>query len=93
MAPDRRLPRVFYDPRALEMDSHKKACLHAKCIVVDRKEVFVSSANFTEAAQERYLEVGLLIHSPIRYRFRLPPETWHVQRGGPASPPVCKPRS
>jgi phosphatidylserine/phosphatidylglycerophosphate/cardiolipin synthase-like enzyme len=38
--------------------------MHAKCIVIDRKTVFVSSANFTEAAQERNLEVGLLIRSP-----------------------------
>jgi phosphatidylserine/phosphatidylglycerophosphate/cardiolipin synthase-like enzyme len=61
---DRRLPEVFFDPRALETDSLKRACLHAKCVVVDRKDLFVSSANFTEAAQERNLEVGLLIHSP-----------------------------
>ena len=33
--------------------------------MVDRKDLFVSSANFTEAAQERNVEVGLLIHSPI----------------------------
>jgi phosphatidylserine/phosphatidylglycerophosphate/cardiolipin synthase-like enzyme len=59
----RRLPKVFFDPRALEADTQKKACLHAKCIVVDRKDLFVSSANFTEAAQERNVEVGLLIQS------------------------------
>ena len=58
-------PEVSFDPRALEADSQKKACLHAKCIVVDRKDLFVSSANFTEAAQERNVEVGLLIHSTI----------------------------
>jgi phosphatidylserine/phosphatidylglycerophosphate/cardiolipin synthase-like enzyme len=62
---DRRLPDVFFDPRALETDTQKKACLHAKCIVVDRKDLFVSSANFTEAAQQRNLEVGLLIHSSV----------------------------
>jgi phosphatidylserine/phosphatidylglycerophosphate/cardiolipin synthase-like enzyme len=61
----RKLPEVFFDPRALAADLQKKACLHAKCIVVDRKDLFVSSANFTEAAQERNVEVGLLIHSPI----------------------------
>jgi phosphatidylserine/phosphatidylglycerophosphate/cardiolipin synthase-like enzyme len=37
--------------------------LHAKCIVVDGKHVFISSANFTEAAQERNIEVGLLVQS------------------------------
>lgn len=62
---ERRHPEIYFDPRALELNSQKKACLHAKCIVVDRKDVFVSSANFTEAAQERNLEVGLLIHSPV----------------------------
>lgn len=61
----RKLPKVFFDPRALEADTQKKACLHAKCIVVDRKDLFVSSANFTEAAQERNVEVGLLIHSAV----------------------------
>lgn len=55
---------MFYDPRSLELAAEKRACLHAKCVVVDRRAVFVSSANFTEAAQERNIEVGLLIRSP-----------------------------
>jgi phosphatidylserine/phosphatidylglycerophosphate/cardiolipin synthase-like enzyme len=58
-----RLPEVYYDPRSLISDAAQRACLHAKCIVTDWSQVFVSSANFTEAAQERNLEVGLLIHS------------------------------
>ncbi|HEX7379725.1 MAG TPA: hypothetical protein VF278_21555 [Pirellulales bacterium] len=29
------LPEVFYDPRALEPAAEKRACLHAKCVVVD----------------------------------------------------------
>ena len=41
----------------------KPGSLHAKCIVVDGKQLFVSSANFTQAAQERNIEVGLLIQS------------------------------
>jgi phosphatidylserine/phosphatidylglycerophosphate/cardiolipin synthase-like enzyme len=32
--------------------------------VVDRRVAFVSSANFTEAAQVRNIEVGTLIRSP-----------------------------
>jgi hypothetical protein len=59
------MPRIFYDPRALLPDRNKRAALHAKCIVVDGADVFVSSANFTEAAQDRNIEVGLLLHSPI----------------------------
>jgi phosphatidylserine/phosphatidylglycerophosphate/cardiolipin synthase-like enzyme len=61
--PDRPLPHVFYDPRSLDLTADKRACLHAKCIVVDGESVFISSANFTEAAQERNIEVGLLVDS------------------------------
>jgi len=61
--PGETLPEVFYDPRSLETDQKKKASLHAKCVVVDEEQAFISSANFTEAAQERNIEVGLLIRS------------------------------
>jgi phosphatidylserine/phosphatidylglycerophosphate/cardiolipin synthase-like enzyme len=61
----KRLPEIFYDPRSLEFDRSKAAALHAKCVVVDRTELFVSSANFTEAAQHKNIEVGLLLRSPI----------------------------
>lgn len=61
--PGLRFPDIYYDPRALEKDRNKKACLHAKCIVIDRAVAFVSSANFTEAAQNRNIEVGALIRS------------------------------
>jgi phosphatidylserine/phosphatidylglycerophosphate/cardiolipin synthase-like enzyme len=60
---DRPLPEVYYDPRSLDMSGHEKSVMHAKCIVVDRRDVFISSANFTEAAQNRNLEVGLLVRS------------------------------
>ena len=59
-----RLPEVYFDPRSLEDNAKKKAVLHAKCVVVDQQQAFVSSANFTEAAQERNIEVGLLVRSP-----------------------------
>lgn len=57
-----RLPELFYDPRSLSADPGPKACLHAKCIVVDDSRAFVSSANFTEAAQERNIETGVLVN-------------------------------
>ena len=60
----RPLPKVFYDPRSLDLEADKRACLHAKCVVVDGEAVFISSANFTEAAQERNIEMGLLVRSP-----------------------------
>jgi phosphatidylserine/phosphatidylglycerophosphate/cardiolipin synthase-like enzyme len=45
------------------MTQEKRACLHARYIVVDGVKVFISSANFTEAAQLRNIEVGVLIES------------------------------
>jgi phosphatidylserine/phosphatidylglycerophosphate/cardiolipin synthase-like enzyme len=61
--PCARLPEVFYDPRSLSLDAAKRSSMHAKCVVIDRQLAFVSSANFTEAAQERNIEVGVLIRS------------------------------
>lgn len=58
--PGVRMPEVFYDPRALAPGRGPRASLHAKCIVVDDERVLVTSANFTEAAQERNIEVGVL---------------------------------
>lgn len=58
-----RLPEIYYDPRGVIADRSKAAALHAKCVVVDGEDVFVSSANFTEAAQQRNIEVGLLLSS------------------------------
>ena len=59
--PGARLPEVFYDPRALERTPGPRACLHAKCVVVDGAWAFVTSANLTEAAQERNIEAGILV--------------------------------
>lgn len=53
-------PRVFYDPRALEPD-RPGGVLHAKAVVADDEAVFVTSANLTEAALERNIELGLLV--------------------------------
>ncbi|HEY7326589.1 MAG TPA: DISARM system phospholipase D-like protein DrmC [Gemmataceae bacterium] len=60
---DRPLPEVYYDPRSLDVSTHERSAMHAKCIVVDKHNLFVSSANFTEAAQNRNLEVGILLRS------------------------------
>lgn len=48
---------MYYDPRALELDG----VLHAKAIAADDEVVFVTSANLTEAAFDRNIEVGLLV--------------------------------
>jgi phosphatidylserine/phosphatidylglycerophosphate/cardiolipin synthase-like enzyme len=59
--PGERLPTVYFDPRSVAEPGKKRAVLHAKCVVVDDAQVFVTSANFTEAAQERNIEAGVLL--------------------------------
>ena len=63
-----RLPEVFHDPRSLLMETDSKACLHAKCVVVDEERLLVTSANFTEAAHERNIEAGVLLIDPVAAR-------------------------
>ena len=57
-----RLPEIYYDPRSIG-NGIVRSSLHAKIIVIDRHKVFLSSANFTEAAQERNIEAGLMLDS------------------------------
>jgi phosphatidylserine/phosphatidylglycerophosphate/cardiolipin synthase-like enzyme len=64
--PGSRLPEVFYDPRSLAMESGVRASLHAKCVVIDGHAALLGSANLTEAAQQRNIEVGLLVRAPRR---------------------------
>lgn len=59
--PGDKLPDLYYDPRALAEDAQQRASLHAKCVVVDRRVALVTSANFTEAAQRKNIEAGVLI--------------------------------
>ncbi|MBD2073042.1 phospholipase [Phormidium sp. FACHB-592] len=66
--PGQRLPEVFHDPRALELSTHSNACLHAKCVVVDEERVFITSANFTEAAHQRNIEAGVLLSNRVTAR-------------------------
>ncbi len=61
--PGHRRPNCYYDPRSLVPDQAKRTSLHAKCVVVDKQDAFVSSANFTEAGQTRNIEVGVLVRS------------------------------
>ena len=57
--PGERRPDVFYDPRSVADDA-PGAVLHAKAIVADDRAAFVTSANLTEAAFDRNIEVGVL---------------------------------
>lgn len=63
--PGERAPEVFYDPRTLQpRGDHGRISLHAKCVIVDEALAFVTSANFTEAAQLRNIEAGVIVKSP-----------------------------
>ena len=55
-------PAVFYDPRSV--DPKVQGVLHAKAVVADEESVFITSANFTSAALDHNIEMGLL----VRYR-------------------------
>lgn len=52
-------PEVFFDARGEQYSS-----VHAKCVVVDGSQVFVTSANFTDRGQRRNVEVGVLLENP-----------------------------
>lgn len=58
--PGARRPRVYYDPRAVD-GQDSSGVLHAKAIIADETRLFVTSANLTEAALGRNIELGLLV--------------------------------
>jgi phosphatidylserine/phosphatidylglycerophosphate/cardiolipin synthase-like enzyme len=57
------LPALYYDPESRRLGATRTS-LHAKCVVVDERWALVTSANFTEAAQERNIEAGVLLDHP-----------------------------
>jgi len=59
--PGERLPEIWDYRDGFE--NTDAGVMHAKVIVVDRKIALVTSANFTEAAQDRNIEAGVLIQS------------------------------
>lgn len=52
-------PRLYYDARSDAGDT--SSTMHAKCVVVDEREVLITSANFTGRAQRHNIELGVLI--------------------------------
>lgn len=50
---------VYYDARVDGDGEH--GAMHAKCVVIDDAATFITSANFTAAAQQRNVELGVLI--------------------------------
>ncbi len=57
-------PEIYFDSRALETEAKVRASLHAKVVIIDRRLLFIGSANFTEAAQQRNIEIGVLCSVP-----------------------------
>lgn len=84
--PGTRLPEVYFDPRSIDVNTTDgAACLHAKFVIADSQQVFISSANFTEAAQERNIEVGVCQNNPrlaeeLRAHFQSLIDLGHLQR-------------
>lgn len=79
-------PEIYYDPDNLRTGK-ERVTLHAKCVVVDHRWALVTSANFTEAAQERNIEAGVLLdHAGIAEalagRFRGLREAGRLRRMG-----------
>jgi phosphatidylserine/phosphatidylglycerophosphate/cardiolipin synthase-like enzyme len=58
--PGARNPEIHYDPRAL-LANDDRATWHAKCVLIDDEVAFVTSANFTEWAQTRNVEAGVIV--------------------------------
>lgn len=62
--PGRRMPRLFYDPRSLAHSPSEHSVLHAKIAIADSSRALIGSANLTEAALKRNIELGILVHLP-----------------------------
>jgi phosphatidylserine/phosphatidylglycerophosphate/cardiolipin synthase-like enzyme len=84
-----RPPMIYYDPETRKREQERTS-LHAKCVVVDNRWAFVTSANFTEAAQERNIEAGVLLDHPklagaLASRFRALRDAGRMRRMDGAS--------
>lgn len=61
--PGTRRPAVYFDPRSLALGG-PEGVLHAKGVVVDNRLAFITSANLTEAAWDRNIELGVVVQNP-----------------------------
>jgi hypothetical protein len=60
-----RLPEVYYYKDSLHESWKERASLHAKCVVADGEQYMITSANFTDAAQRKNIEIGVKQRNPI----------------------------
>lgn len=64
-------PHIYFYPRSLIPSPTERGSLHAKCVIVDGQVALITSANYTEAAQQRNIETGILIrYKPMVERLR-----------------------
>jgi phosphatidylserine/phosphatidylglycerophosphate/cardiolipin synthase-like enzyme len=61
--PGERKPAIYFDPRSVQ-PAPSSGILHAKAVVADDEQALVTSANLTEAAFDRNIEIGLLVKDP-----------------------------
>lgn len=62
----KREPEFWHDPRVFEEEDRKKSgVMHAKVVIIDATAALVTSANFTEAAQNRNIEAGVIVRHPL----------------------------
>jgi hypothetical protein len=73
-------PAVYFDPRTA-LPGPPWVSLHAKCIVVDERLTFITSANFTERGQARNIELGVLLDDR-EFAGRVAAQWWTLVRGG-----------
>ena len=59
--PCRRYPDVFFDPRSVDLSDDPGEVLHAKAVVHDNEQGFVTSANLTPQALDVLFEAGFLV--------------------------------
>ena len=60
-------PKVYHFPASLHLKASERAAMHCKFVLADEERCFITSANFTEAAQTKNIEVGMEIsgsHEP-----------------------------
>jgi phosphatidylserine/phosphatidylglycerophosphate/cardiolipin synthase-like enzyme len=57
------LPDFYYDPRTVQPlpPGRVGVLLHSKCVVIDERRAFITSANFTHNGQARNIETGVQI--------------------------------
>lgn len=52
-------PKIYFSPASLHIAANERSSMHGKFLIADEERCFITSANFTEAAQTKNIEVGV----------------------------------